>query len=409
MAVSSTQSQDYGGAITTHVTRSESHLPLLSATCPALVCLVEKSHPSIVPHLSTTKSPMAMAGSYIKHSSSGGNSINEILHIAIMPCHDKKLEASRKDFASVEEIPDVDLVLTSNEWIELIKSQASDDVSGGDSTSNDVDTMRTYIESLEPAMSVSSLQQQRNGNEVVLVESPAASGSDEAAMEIDDDSKAANADFFAYGSGGYADFIFRYAAKNLFGVDIQEAHLPWKAVAASSGTGPKVVSARVAASRKKDYHAVSLYKLQDGTYSMTAADGASTPVLRFATAYGFQTLQRILQPMDSSNGSLEFDYVEAMACPSGCVNGGGQVRVMERETPKETRQRVSETKERFEVSYQHAMSSCSNNDVYREGGCGDGPFGPKAQVRLHTRYHVVPPLQHTLGAAAGVAVQDTQW
>jgi hypothetical protein len=227
-------------------------------------------------------------------------------------------------------------------------------------------------------------------------------------MEVDDDSKADS--FFEYGSGGYADFIFRYASKHLFGVDIQDAHLPWTPVAASSGTGPKVVSARVAASRKKDYHAVSLYKLHDGTYSMTAAvDATSTPVLRFATAYGFQTLQRILQPMDSNNGALEFDYFEAMACPSGCVNGGGQVRVMERETPKETRQRVSETKRHFKLSYRHDAPSTSNDDVYREGACDDGPFGSKAQVRLHTRYHVVPPLQHTLGAAAGVAVQDTLW
>jgi hypothetical protein len=37
------------------------------------------------------------------------------------------------------------------------------------------------------------------------------------------------------------------------------------------------------------------------------------------------------------------------------------------------------------------------------------PFGPEAQKLLHTRYHVVPPLQFSIGAAAGVAVQHTQW
>ena len=28
---------------------------------------------------------------------------------------------------------------------------------------------------------------------------------------------------------------------------------------------------------------------------------------------------------------------------------------------------------------------------------------------MHTRFHAVPPLQHVLGAAKGVAVSDIQW
>ena len=44
----------------------------------------------------------------------------------------------------------------------------------------------------------------------------------------------------------------------------------------------------------------------------------STPVLRFAIAYGMQTIQRALQSLEN------FDYLEAMACPAGCLNGGGQ-------------------------------------------------------------------------------------
>jgi hypothetical protein len=32
-----------------------------------------------------------------------------------------------------------------------------------------------------------------------------------------------------------------------------------------------------------------------------------------------------------------------------------------------------------------------------------------AEVSLYTRYHIVPPMQHTLGVATGVAVQDTIW
>merc|ERR1712238_412777 len=91
-----------------------------------------------------------------------------------------------------------------------------------------------------------------------------------------------------------------------------------------------------------------------------------------------------------------FDFVEAMACPSGCLNGGGQLRVADRETPTQTRERVALTKELFVASTASPV--------------------PSSVVALavppterQTGFHVVPPLQHSMGAAAGVAVKDTQW
>ena len=38
-----------------------------------------------------------------------------------------------------------------------------------------------------------------------------------------------------------------------------------------------------------------------------------------------------------------------------------------------------------------------------------GTFGREARGLLHTRFHVVPKLELTSGAAAGVAVSDTNW
>ena len=40
---------------------------------------------------------------------------------------------------------------------------------------------------------------------------------------------------------------------------------------------------------------------------------------------------------------------------------------------------------------------------------GIGTFGREARGLLHTRFHVVPKLELTSGAAAGVAVSDTNW
>jgi iron only hydrogenase large subunit-like protein len=46
--------------------------------------------------------------------------------------------------------------------------------------------------------------------------------------------------------------------------------------------------------------------------------------LKFAFAYGFRNIQSIVQKIKKNN--CNYHYVEIMACPSGCLNGGGQLR-----------------------------------------------------------------------------------
>lgn len=45
---------------------------------------------------------------------------NEIFHVAVMPCFDKKLEASRNDFYNeVSQSKDVDCVLTTGLYVRI--------------------------------------------------------------------------------------------------------------------------------------------------------------------------------------------------------------------------------------------------------------------------------------------------
>ena len=389
IAVSALQSQRLGPngpILVTHETGRDYHssLPLVSATCPALVCLVEKSHAAAVPHLASTKSPMSMAGAYYKHMLRFTN----ILHIAIMPCHDKKLEASRKDL-TWNEIPDVDLVLTTTELLQLLGESC------GSFTVNDI---RTYLDGLEAAPMITSLLDYTIGTVVWMSES----------TPLPQQSIAPHrSDFYAYSSGGYADFIFQYACQELFGYTVPGGNVPWKAVESTQ----QRQSARTA-NRKKDYHHVTLYQHADGTYSTNTGD-SSKKVLSFCTAYGLQTMQRILQPFDNNKGGEEipppYDYVEAMACPSGCLNGGGQVRLSDREAPSETRLRVASSQAMMMERRQQQLTGWNVDIYHHDSSVVVEPFGPEAEKLLHTRYHVVPPLQFSIGATAGVAVQHTQW
>ena len=192
-------------------------------------------------------------------------------------------------------------------------------------------------------------------------------------------------------------------------------------------------------------------------YSINEADSSSSqPVLRFAIANGLQTLQRAFSSLgiaaDSENDGgrkrspashlatnasnlnggarAQFDYVEAMACPSGCVNGGGQLRFgsindetpeksqvySSRETPTETRRRVASTRDWLQWTTSNGAgprSLASEGSVTMEiddnNNSRNGGLHQQASDRCRTRYHVVPPMTYSIGAATGVKVEDVQW
>ncbi|EJK77732.1 hypothetical protein THAOC_00414, partial [Thalassiosira oceanica] len=143
----------------------------------------------------------------------------------------------------------------------------------------------------------------------------------------------------------YADYVFRSAALGLFGCDLSDSGpLPWRG--ASHGRAPSAPQAatdggvirrrrrRGAAAGEAastDIRELTLYALADGTHSCDGSSSQpSVPVLRFAAAYGFKNVQSVLRGLSSPGTTAggegrRYDYVEVMACPSGCANGGGQV------------------------------------------------------------------------------------
>ncbi|KAE8709119.1 stress-associated endoplasmic reticulum protein 2-like isoform 1 [Hibiscus syriacus] len=121
--------------------KSKSSLPMLSSSCPGWICYAEKQLGSyILPYISSVKSPQQSIGATIKHHicQTMGFRPEEIYHVTVMPCYDKKLEAAREDFIFQVEsndgsptdegvcIPEVDSVLTSGEVLDLIQLKEVD-------------------------------------------------------------------------------------------------------------------------------------------------------------------------------------------------------------------------------------------------------------------------------------------
>ena len=96
--------------------------PMFTSCCPAWIKYLEKENPKYLRNVSTCKSPMQMFAAVLKdqYKAKDAEDGRTTFHIAVMPCTAKKMEAKREDFQH-DGKPDVDLVLTTQEIINMIK------------------------------------------------------------------------------------------------------------------------------------------------------------------------------------------------------------------------------------------------------------------------------------------------
>lgn len=107
--------------------------------------------------------------------------------------------------------------------------------------------------------------------------------------------------------------------------------------------------------------------------------------IRIAVAHGLGNARTLLNSI--KNGEAEYDFIEIMACPGGCVTGGGQPIVSAR-----TQMSVDVKKERAKALYTEDANSAvrkshENPDIKMlyEEFLGE-PGGHKAHELLHTHY-----------------------
>lgn len=84
--------------------------PLICSICPGFVLYAEKTKPELVPYMLNVKSPQQITGNLLKQADP------RCYHLSIMPCFDKKLEASREDCAQ-----EVDCVITPREFVTMLE------------------------------------------------------------------------------------------------------------------------------------------------------------------------------------------------------------------------------------------------------------------------------------------------
>lgn len=156
--------------------------------------------------------------------------------------------------------------------------------------------------------------------------------------------------------------------------------------------------------------------------------------LYFSRVYGFRNIQTILLKLKRSR--LEMDFIEVMACPSGCLNGGGQIKLSERESQNESRERVASVERKFNSRRVRSVDSSplvrflyegvltnAPDDINTNGNLSVGitttdnlklynlrekiqsalsfPLTePDRRMLFHTRYHAIPKLEQIAPLAA---------
>ncbi|NWW76455.1 NARFL factor, partial [Climacteris rufus] len=283
-------------------------LPMLASACPGWICYAEKTHGSfIIPYISTTKSPQQVMGSLVKGYFAEQQHLppDRIYHVTVMPCYDKKLEASRADFFNQEyQSRDVDCVITTGEVLKLLEQEGV--------SLPDVDP--SPLDSMLGRAAAEELSRHPGG-----------------------------------GSGGYLEHIYRHAAKELFGIQVDTIN--YKPL------------------KNKDFQEVTLER--DGVV-----------LLHFALAYGFRNIQNLVQKL--KRGKCPYHFVEVMACPSGCLNGGGQLK-LQGESSKEQLQQVERLYESLQPEAPEANQAVGQLYEHWLGGCSS----PRALQVLHTQYHAL--------------------
>lgn len=276
--------------------------PVLTSACPGWICYAEKTHPHILPHLSRLKSPQALTGILLKSvlAKRLGVSPDKIWHMAVMPCFDKKLEASRSE-------------LTSHAWF----GQEGETV-------RDVDCVITARELL-------MLAESRNISFPCLPRTPV---SKQFAPPFPDPT--------------INRFLFHQRRRNLKRTDEER-----KTVGTSGGYLYHLLKTQEAAHPGSHIQAHRGRNVDVSEYTVVAADGHV--LFRAARYYGFRNIQNLVRRLkparpsrmpgasrkpvgvaarkSTSNnsspagGEADYAYVEVMACPGGCTNGGGQIKV----------------------------------------------------------------------------------
>jgi NADH-quinone oxidoreductase subunit G len=276
-------------------------LPQFTSCCPSWVKFAEQYYPSLLPNLSSCKSPQQMFGSVAREilPKMLGIKPEQLVIVSIMPCTAKKFEAKREEFIH-DGIAEVDHVLTTEGLGRMIHETG-------------INFRKLTPESFDLPMGF------KTGAGVIFGN-----------------------------TGGVSEAVLRFAYEKI--------------------TGEKLL--------QNDFKMV---RGQDGI--RTAKLDLGPVSLKLGVVHSLSNARQLCDQIVA--GTSDYDLIEVMACPGGCIAGGGQPVNFE---PDFREKRANAL---YNVDKQLQLHKAQENPYVKElyqltlGEVG----GPKAHDLLHTHYH----------------------
>ncbi len=97
--------------------------PLITSCSPGWVKFMEHFYPEFIPNMSTAKSPQQIVGALTKtfFARRKGLDYKRLFNVSVMPCSAKKFEIQRPEHRLEDGTPEMDAVLTTREFGDLLK------------------------------------------------------------------------------------------------------------------------------------------------------------------------------------------------------------------------------------------------------------------------------------------------
>lgn len=314
------------------VEKKETALPQFTSCSPGWVKYIEHFYPEMLPHMSSAKSPQQMFGAIIKTYYARLHKIDpaDIVTVALMPCSAKKYECNRPEMCD-SGYKDIDYGLTTRELAQMFKEAGID----------------------LPRMPKS---------------------------EFDDPFGTATGSGVIFAaSGGVMEAALRTVIELVTGLKVEKLfdHMRIMPVRGFEGvryaeiTVPQVTDVIADVLQMNKHLPFDNWKWLEGA------------TLKVAVAHGTANAKRVLEDIKAGGKFSECHFIEFMACPGGCLGGGGMPIPTSPEIRAARARAIYAEDEAYKIRKSHENPAVIK--LYNEF-LTDGPCGHTAHRLLHTHY-----------------------
>lgn len=309
------------------VKKEQIALPQFTSCSPGWVKYLEHFYPEYIDNLSSAKSPQQMFGALIKtfYAHKKGIDPKNIVSVALMPCAAKKFECNRPEM-NASGYKDVDFGLTTRELGQMIKEAG-----------------------------------------ILLPEMPQS--------HFDDPFGDASGAGLIFGAtGGVMEAALRTVIELVTGKKVEDVFANADITAVRGFEGIKY--AEVPITEVGPVPELLRKYFTDWNWLKGAT-------LKVAVAHGTANAKKIMDDIKAGGKFSECHFIEFMACPGGCLGGGGQPIPTNEEIRKMRAQALYDEDNSLPVRKSHENRHIT--EIYNEF-LTDGPCGHISHKLLHTHY-----------------------